>query len=93
MTPDPIEILLVEDNEDDIVLIEEAFVGARMMNVINNMRDGEAALAYLRREGPYKNAVKPGLVLLDINMPKKKGFEVLEAIKAESQLQSLPVTL
>ena len=89
----PIEILLVEDNEDDIILIEEAFAGARMMNVINNVRDGEAALAYLRQEGPYKNAVRPGLILLDINMPKKNGFEVLEAIKANPQLQPLPVII
>ena len=96
MTPDPIdpiEILLVEDNEDDIILIEEAFAGARMMNVVNNVRDGEAALAYLSREGLYKNAVRPGLVLLDINMPKKNGFEVLEAIKANPQLQPLPVIM
>jgi CheY-like chemotaxis protein len=90
---DPIEILLVEDNEDDIILIEEAFAGARLMNVINNVRDGEAALAYLRREGPYKKAVRPGLILLDINMPKKDGFEVLEAIKANPELQPLPVIM
>ena len=90
---EPIEILLVEDNEDDIILVEEAFAGARMMNVINNVRDGEAALAYLRQEGPYKNAVRPGLILLDINMPKKNGFEVVEAIKANPQLQPLPVII
>jgi CheY-like chemotaxis protein len=90
---EPIEILLVEDNEDDIILIEEAFAGARMMNVINNVRDGEAALAYLRREGLYKDAVRPGLILLDINMPKMNGFEVLEAIKANPQLQPLPVII
>jgi CheY-like chemotaxis protein len=90
---EPIEILLVEDNEDDIILVEEAFAGERMMNVINNVRDGEAALAYLRQEGPYKNAVRPGLILLDINMPKKNGFEVLEAIKANPQLQPLPVII
>jgi CheY-like chemotaxis protein len=64
-----------------------------MMNVINNVRDGEAALAYLRRDGPYKNAVRPGLILLDINMPKMNGFEVLEAIKANPQLQPLPVII
>lgn len=63
------------------------------MNSINNVRDGEAALAYLRREGLYKDAVQPGLVLLDINMPKKNGFEVLKAIKEDSQLQSLPVIM
>jgi CheY-like chemotaxis protein len=93
MTHNTIEILLVEDNEDDIVLIQEAFAGARMMNMINNVRDGEAAMAYLRREGPYKNAVRPGLILLDINMPKMNGFEVLEAIKADPQFQSLPVIM
>lgn len=93
MTHDPIEILLVEDNEDDIILTEEAFAVAKVMNLINNVRDGEVALAYLRREGPYNDAVRPGLVLLDINMPKKNGFEVLEAIKEDSQLQSLPVIM
>jgi CheY-like chemotaxis protein len=93
MTSESVELLLVEDYEDDIILIEEAFAGARVMNVINNVRDGEAALAYLRREGPYKDAVRPGLILLDINMPKKNGFEVLEGIKADPRLQSLPVIM
>jgi CheY-like chemotaxis protein len=93
MTHDSMEILLVEDNEDDIILTEEAFAVAKVMNSINSVRDGEAALAYLRQEGPYKDAVRPGLVLLDINMPKKNGFEVLEAIKADPRLQSLPVIM
>ncbi|HXF92327.1 MAG TPA: response regulator [Nitrospiraceae bacterium] len=87
------EILLVEDNEDDIVLTQEAFTEAKLMNVINTVRDGEEALAYLRREGKYKVARLPGLILLDINMPKKNGFEVLETMKADPSLRSLPVVM
>lgn len=88
-----VELLLVEDNEDDIVLIEEAFAEAKLMNVIYKVRDGEEALAYLRREGQYQHVQRPGLVLLDINMPKKNGFEVLQALKADPLLQSLPVVM
>lgn len=93
MTSEPVELLLVEDNEDDILLIEEAFVEAKLMNVVQKVRDGEEALTYLRREGRYKDAHRPGLVLLDINMPKKNGFEVLEAMKADPRLQALPVIM
>jgi two-component system, response regulator len=93
MVSDPIEILLVEDNEDDIVLIEEAFTEAKLMNVIFKVRDGEGALAYLRQEGPYANMRRPGLVLLDINMPRKNGFEVLQAMKADPLLDALPVVM
>jgi CheY-like chemotaxis protein len=93
MRNQPVEILLVEDNEDDIVLTQEAFTEARLVNVINTVRDGEEALAYLRREGKYKVARLPGLILLDINMPKKNGFEVLEAMKADPSLRSLPVIM
>lgn len=93
MKSQPVEILLVEDNEDDIVLTQEAFTEAKLVNVINTVRDGEEALAYLRREGQYKVARLPGLILLDINMPKKNGFEVLEAMKVDPALRSLPVIM
>lgn len=93
MTGRPIEILLVEDNEDDIVLIQEAFADAKLTNVINVVRDGEEALAYLRREGKYRVARRPGLMLLDINMPKMNGFEVLDEVKKDPRYSSLPVVM
>ncbi len=93
MMSQPVELLLVEDNEDDMLLIDEAFAEAKLMNVIQKVRDGEEALAYLRREGRYKNVHRPGLVLLDINMPKKSGFEVLAAMKEDPQLRPIPVVM
>ena len=89
----PIEILLAEDNDDDILLIRESFAEAKIVNVLNIVKDGEEALAYLRREGKYKDAVMPGLLLLDINMPKKNGFEVMREIKADPALRHLPVIM
>jgi CheY-like chemotaxis protein len=93
MTSEPVELLLVEDNEDDMLLIDEAFAEAKLMNVIQKVRDGEEALAYLRQEGRFKNAHRPGLVLLDINMPKKNGFEVLAAMKEDPRLRAIPVIM
>ncbi len=87
------EILLVEDNEDDIVLEQEALAEARLVNLMHVVRDGEEAMAYLRRQGAYRNARTPGLVLLDINMPKKNGFEVLNEIKADPALSHIPVVM
>lgn len=93
MTGQPVEILLVEDNEDDVILIEEACAEAKLMNVIQQVRDGEETLPYLRREGKYSLAQVPGLILLDINMPKKNSFEVLETMKADFRLRPLPVVM
>ena len=88
-----VEILLVEDNEDDAVIIQEVFAEMKLATLINIVRDGEEALAYLQRKGEYKVARMPDIVLLDINMPKKNGFEVLEEMKQDSRLQSLPVIM
>jgi len=93
MSDTPVEILLVEDNENDIVLIQEAFAEAATARLVAVVRDGEEAMAYLGRRGQYHDARMPGLVLLDINMPKKNGFEVLAEMKADPALQSIPVVI
>ncbi len=93
MTLRPFDILIAEDNEDDILLIREAFEEVNMVNRIAVVRDGEEALAYLRGEGAFKESLLPGMVLLDINMPKKTGLEVLSAIKAEPRFRALPIVM
>jgi CheY-like chemotaxis protein len=93
MDAKPIEILLAEDNDDDILLIEEALSDSRLLNLMKVARDGAQALAYLRREGEFKGARMPGLVLLDVNMPKKNGLEALQEIKADPELRHLPVVM
>ena len=93
MTMRPFDILIAEDNEDDILLIREAFEEVNMVNRIAVVRDGEEALAYLRGEGAFKESLLPGMVLLDINMPKKTGLEVLTDIKAEPRFRALPVVM
>jgi len=93
MNVEPMEILLVEDNEDDIVLEQEALADANLVNLMCVVPDGEEAMAYLRRQGKYQKAQVPGLILLDINMPKKNGFEVLNEIKADPALMHIPVVM
>ena len=93
METKPMEILLVEDSEDDIVLEQEALAEAKLVNVMSVVRDGEEAMAFLRRQGKYHSAQMPGLILLDINMPKKNGFEVLNDLKADPALMHIPVVM
>ena len=93
MEQPPIDILLVEDNDDDILLTREAFSEGRLVNIVHAVQDGEEALQYLRRQGQYSDAPLPGLVLLDINMPKMNGLEVLEEIKADPDIKHLPVVM
>lgn len=88
-----IEILMVEDNPADARLTIEAFKDAKVLNRMNVVEDGEAAMAYLRREGKYANASRPDLILLDLNLPKKDGREVLAEIKADSGLKRIPVVV
>ena len=87
------EILLVEDNDDDIVMTMESFSEANVQNKINVVRDGEEALSYLRKEGAYSAVTTPSLILMDINMPKKNGFEVLVELKQEPGLRHIPVVI
>ncbi len=88
-----LKILLVEDNEGDIVLTMEALRKARGGNDISVVRDGDEALKYLRKEGKFINAETPDLILLDINLPKVDGLEVLATIKNDEILRSIPVVM
>ena len=88
-----VELLLVEDDDGDIFLTEEAFRETGMNLHINVVTDGEQALDYLHRRGPYAQATRPDLVLLDLNMPRKDGREVLEEIKQDPDLQQIPVAV
>ncbi len=88
-----VKILLVEDNEGDIVLTLKALTDAKISNGVNVVKDGEAALQYLKKEGQYKDAETPDLILLDINLPKIDGIEVLAAIKNDEALKVIPVIM
>ncbi len=88
-----IDILVVDDNEDDLLMIQEAFEEAKLINVVHVAHDGQEAIAFLRKQGPHANAPTPGLVLLDINMPKMDGFEVLDELKHNGELRSMPVVM
>ena len=89
----PIEILLVEDSLADVRLTIEALKEAKVKNKLTVMNDGVKALAYLNKQGEYANATRPDLILLDLNLPRKGGREVLEEIKNDDNLKRIPVVV
>jgi chemotaxis family two-component system response regulator Rcp1 len=88
-----LEVLLVEDNPGDIRLIQEAFNEGDILSHLNVTRDGEQAMAYLRQEGSYSRSPRPAFILLDLNLPRKDGREVLEEIKQDESLRQIPVVI
>lgn len=89
----PIEILLVEDNPGDVRLTQEALKEGKVANNLNVVNNGEDALSFLKREGKFSDAVKPDLILLDLNLPRKDGRELLEDIKSDESLKCIPVVI
>jgi chemotaxis family two-component system response regulator Rcp1 len=89
----PVEILLVEDNPGDVRLTQEALKESKVTNNLSVAEDGVEALAFLKREGKYADAPHPDLLLLDLNLPKKDGRELLEEIKADENLRRIPVVV
>ncbi len=89
----PVEILLVDDDPGDVLLACEAFADGKMANRLHFAEDGDKALAFLRREGGFANAPAVDIILLDLNMPRKGGREVLAELKADPQLAGIPVVI
>jgi CheY-like chemotaxis protein len=89
----PIEVLLIEDDPGDVLMTQEAFEEHKLRNRLTVVSDGAEALAYLRREGQYTDAVVPDLILLDLNLPRRDGREVLEEIKQDEVLRRIPVVV
>lgn len=89
----PVEILLVEDNLGDIRLTKETLKESKLLNKMSVVTDGVEALSFLHRKGPYAEAPRPDLILLDLNLPKKDGREVLAEIKADEHLRRIPVVV
>jgi len=90
---DPVEILLVEDNPGDVRLTKEALREGKVYNNLHWAKDGVEALEFLRRQGKHAKAPRPDIILLDLNLPKKDGREVLEIIKGDEQLKNIPVVV
>jgi CheY-like chemotaxis protein len=93
LTPRSFNILLVEDNLGDVRLIQEALKDAKVAHTMHVVGDGVAALDFLYRRDPFETAPRPDLIVMDLNLPRKNGHEVLEQIKQEPQLKSIPVII
>ena len=88
-----IEVLLVEDDPGDVLMTKEAFEDYKIQNTLHVVNDGVEAMDFLRRQGEYADAPRPDLVLLDLNLPRMDGREVLQAIKSDPELASIPVVV
>jgi CheY-like chemotaxis protein len=88
-----VDVLLVEDDPGDVLMTQEAFADHKVHNRLHVVSDGVEAMAFLRKEGSYADATTPDLILLDLNLPKMDGREVLAAIKADETLRSIPVVI
>ena len=94
LRPDqPLSVLLVEDDPGDVMIAREALAAGRLSTDLNVVSDGVEAMSYLHREAPYGEAIKPDLILLDLNLPKKSGHEVLAEVKQDPDLRRIPVVV
>jgi CheY-like chemotaxis protein len=90
---EPIDVLLVEDDPGDTLMIREAFADNKVRNTLTCVTDGVQAMQFLRREGSFSDAARPDLILLDLNLPRKDGREVLAEIKGDADLRAIPVVV
>jgi CheY-like chemotaxis protein len=93
LSPRPIEILMVDDDEGDVLLTKKALANGKIINTMRVARDGVEAIEFLKQHGQFSDMPRPDLVLLDLNMPRKDGREVLTEIKQDADLRSIPVVI